>query len=321
VTVSLRSRRGVCSVLAFVLLLSGSGCKPPEEANVKAIVGAVLVDGTGGPPVSNSIVMISGSRIVAAGPRTAFVIPQGTEEIDGSGKYIIPALINVYMRSGDGVIALVGGQTALAGVIAPDVHPVVARVRVGEFAAARYYMALLDGVPPAVEEAVLDEARKNKLPVFARVNRLTDAQRLVTAGVAGFVGMITDTDQIDAAFLARMRDLRMIWVPLLSEQPAAGLETAKRNTQQMASAGVPIAVGGPSIEREMELLVEAGMSPGDAIVAATRNGAVVARKSLERGTLQFGRSADLWMLPKNPIEDIRNLRTRGREMIAGAWFR
>jgi hypothetical protein len=205
VTVSLRSRRGVCSVLPFVLLLAGSGCKPPEEASVKAIVGAVLVDGAGGPPVSNSIVIISGSRIVAAGPRTAFVIPQGTEEIDGSGKYIIPALINVYMGSGDGVIALVGSQTALAGVIAPDVHPAIARMRIGEFAAARYYMALLDGVPPAVEEAVLDEARKNKLPIFARANKLADAQRLVAAGVSGFIGMIVDTDQIDRAFLARWR--------------------------------------------------------------------------------------------------------------------
>ena len=66
-------------------------------------MGAVLIDGAGGPPVSNSIVLISGSRIVGTGPRTAFVIPQGTEEIDGSGQYIIPALIDVYVRVGDGV--------------------------------------------------------------------------------------------------------------------------------------------------------------------------------------------------------------------------
>ena len=72
----------------------------------------------------------------------------------------------------------------------------------------------------------------------------------------------------------------------------------------------------------MEALVGAGLSPGDAIVAATRNGALALHKSDQLGTLQAGKRADLLMLPKNPIEDIRNLAAGGgREMRGGAWMR
>jgi imidazolonepropionase-like amidohydrolase len=182
-------------------------------------------------------------------------------------------------------------------------------------------MALIDGLPRQVEEAVLDEGRKIKVPVFARVSSLADAQRLVAAGVAGFIGMIVDTEQIDRTFIARMRDLRVIWTPVLVDQPSAALATAKRNTMQLAAGGVLIAAGGTPIERELELLTDAGLSPGDAIVAATRNSAMVLRKTLDLGTLQVGRRADLLMLTKNPIEDIRNLRQPRREMLGGAWVK
>ena len=90
---------------------------------------------------------------------------------------------------------------------------------------------------------------------------------------------------------------------------------------RLAAGGVLIAVGGTPIEREMELLAEAGLSPGDVIVAATRNGAMVLRRTIDLGTVQPGKRADLLMLPKNPIEDIRNLRQKGREMRGGAWVK
>ena len=40
-----------------VALLCCSACKSPEESHMKAIIGAVLIDGQGGPPVSNSVVV------------------------------------------------------------------------------------------------------------------------------------------------------------------------------------------------------------------------------------------------------------------------
>ena len=60
-------------------------------------------------------------------------------------------------------------------------------------------------------------------------------------------------------------------------------------------------------QREMELLVDAGIPPLDAIVAGTRNGAA-ALQDPERGTVQAGKAANLLLLAAHPGEDIRALR-------------
>ena len=50
---------------AALLLLSLSlcACAPTEESHMKAIIGAVLIDGLGGPPLSDSVVVVAGDRI------------------------------------------------------------------------------------------------------------------------------------------------------------------------------------------------------------------------------------------------------------------
>src|SRR4051794_26411707 len=57
---------------------------PPAD-RVPAIVGAVLVDGTGGPAVPDSAVIVRGDRIVAAGPRAAVAVPAGADVVDAAG--------------------------------------------------------------------------------------------------------------------------------------------------------------------------------------------------------------------------------------------
>jgi imidazolonepropionase-like amidohydrolase len=83
-------------------------------------------------------------------------------------------------------------------------------------------------------------------------------------------------------------------------------------------AGVPIALGtdtnnpfvfpGYSVHVELELLVEAGLTPMDALVAATRRPAEMLGKEDVFGTLEAGKRADLLILAANPLEDIRNTR-------------
>ena len=58
----------------------------------------------------------------------------------------------------------------------------------------------------------------------------------------------------------------------------------------------------------IEGLVELGMTPGQAIVAATRNGAMAAGMLEELGTLEKGKMADLLVLDASPLEDITNIR-------------
>jgi len=59
-------------------------------------VGARLVDGLGGTPVENSVVIIENGRIRAAGPRTQVTIPAKSVRVDGAGKVIIPGLIDIH---------------------------------------------------------------------------------------------------------------------------------------------------------------------------------------------------------------------------------
>jgi imidazolonepropionase-like amidohydrolase len=82
----------------------------------------------------------------------------------------------------------------------------------------------------------------------------------------------------------------------------------------MHDAGVPIVAGtdyglpGFSLLRELELYVQAGLSPLDAIRAATVVPAEVTDMSRELGTIEAGKRADLLILDADPLADIRNIR-------------
>ena len=68
-----------------LLLLCLSACKPAEEGRAKAIIGAVLIDGAGGPPVTDSVVIVSGGLIRAAVARSNIPIPAEADKINGAG--------------------------------------------------------------------------------------------------------------------------------------------------------------------------------------------------------------------------------------------
>ena len=67
----------------------------------------------------------------------------------------------------------------------------------------------------------------------------------------------------------------------------------------------------------IEGLVELGMSPGDAIVSATKNGAIAAGQLDEFGTIEVGKLADLLVLDASPLQDIKNIRRQSVVMAAG----
>jgi imidazolonepropionase-like amidohydrolase len=64
----------------------------------------------------------------------------------------------------------------------------------------------------------------------------------------------------------------------------------------------------PDIHEELALLVEAGLSPLDAITAATRNGARAIGIEAARGTIAAGLAADLVVLGADPLADIHHTR-------------
>ena len=120
-----------------------------------------------------------------------------------------------------------------------------------------------------------------------------------------------------------------------------GQQDWRRNTLQpfytqivreLHAAGAPILTGTDTgeqgalpehIHRELELLVEAGLSPYEALNAATRN----ARLSVNRmgvgdvfGEVLVGQRADLILLESNPLEDVGATRKRLGVMSRGRWY-
>jgi imidazolonepropionase-like amidohydrolase len=68
----------------------------PRQAGPLAIVGARLVDGRSDVAVEDSVVVVEGDRITAAGPRTATAVPAGAKVVDGRGHTLLPGLWDMH---------------------------------------------------------------------------------------------------------------------------------------------------------------------------------------------------------------------------------
>src|SRR6185503_1439244 len=79
-------------------------------------------------------------------------------------------------------------------------------------------------------------------------------------------------------------------------------------------------VPGYSVLDEIELFVEAGVTPWRAIRAATSGAAAFLGQSAEWGQVAAGRRADLLLLRANPLEDIKNIALRDGVMVRGRWM-
>ena len=118
-----------------------------------------------------------------------------------------------------------------------------------------------------------------------------------------------------------VRERILYWQPLKKMSPREAQQLQKGYVKlqsfivRFVNAGGKVLAGtdsssfvlpGLSLHREMELLVEAGLSPMQAIVAATKNNAEFLRKQAELGTIEQGKLADLVILKNDPLQDIRN---------------
>lgn len=117
---------------------------------------------------------------------------------------------------------------------------------------------------------------------------------------------------------------------LRRELPDRGMAIRRENAQKLIRGGCITTIGtdnylgaAPEFRREtkpefqnagmgsilaIEGLVELGMTPAEAIIAATRNGAIAARGLDEFGTLEVGKRADLLVFTADPLADIGNIR-------------
>jgi imidazolonepropionase-like amidohydrolase len=82
---------------------------------------------------------------------------------------------------------------------------------------------------------------------------------------------------------------------------------------------VPFAGRGEAPWRELELLVESGLTPLQAITAATQTSAASLRRPADLGTIEAGKLADLIVLGQDPSRDIHAIRSVERVMSGGVW--
>src|SRR5262249_10231517 len=149
----------------------------------------------------------------------------------------------------------------------------------------------------------------------------------VTESVTGFAGgatLATDSALASALSPTDAADLKKTF-PV---RPGAQLSypAAQEAVRQLKAARVPILAGadapnpgtlhGASVHRELELLVKAGLTPAEALAAATSAPAAQFRLS-DRGRLEPGRRADLLLVEGDPTADIKATRNIARVWKAG----
>lgn len=171
-------------------------------------------------------------------------------------------------------------------------------------------------------QAICDEAASAGLKVVAHASTDTGAQRAVRAGVR----CIEHGTSLSDETLVMMRERRVALCPTLAASEAmlryrsvAGRATERMNPARVAfqralKAGVTIACGSDAgvfahgqNARELELMVSFGMTPVQALAAATHVAAAVLERQ-ELGRLHAGGAGDLVALAADPLTDIAALR-------------
>lgn len=390
-----------------------------DAGRTVAVVGATLIDGRGGPPVADSVVVVRGERIAAAGPRSSVRVPAGAEVVEARGMSLLPGLLDAHFHiDGDdalpalflshGVTSLrdpgqwIEAYTAARSASAPiprlfltgphlDSPPPAypadsyvvrdaeeARLAVQRFAdqgasAFKVYFRL----PVGLIRVVCDEAHRLGLPVTAHLE-IVDAGAAIRAGVDGIEHVTSfgtamlparDAEKYRQSVLAdnaaRREGRYEVWSktdlggaraqaviklmvergtflsPTLAifERRAGDKETTDvhvRGFKQMLEftgrarrAGVRVVVGshsavphaerGWAYQRELELLVEAGLTPMQTIVAATSENARFFRVEERLGSVEPGKLADLVLVEGDPLKDISVMRNVRRVMLGGVW--
>ena len=115
-----------------------------------------------------------------------------------------------------------------------------------------------------------------------------------------------------------LADLRKLGDGELNKRYLAALLDAESNVKRLMHAGILIAAGtdapypgdfqGEGIHRELELLVESGLTPLEAITTATKNAAMIMNAETEWGTLQPGKLADILIVDGKPDQNISETR-------------
>jgi len=184
----MRLTHSLTTALASVLLAAGllSGCRrrPPDGL---ALVGATLIDGSGGPALPDAAIVVRRGRIESIGTRAGFELPPRTVQVDVSGRWIIPGLIDSHAHVEPWALPryLAWGVTTvrdLHGGLDSILH-LRNRVNLGAVAGPRIYSAgaMIDGLPTTYPDALgANDPREARKAVDRLVNAGVDLVKVYT---------------------------------------------------------------------------------------------------------------------------------------------
>jgi imidazolonepropionase-like amidohydrolase len=134
-------------------------------------------------------------------------------------------------------------------------------------------------------------------------------------------------ETVPAAIVARMRAAYDTRPPAVVQAAQKTYGIMRHNLARLNAAGAHIGFGTDSgaapdyfhaynAHRELQLMVEAGMTPAQALTAATVTAARFLRLK-DRGTMEPGKSADFIVLDANPLDDIANTKSIAKVYLRG----
>jgi imidazolonepropionase-like amidohydrolase len=92
----MKMARLLTGVIAAILACAALAAQRPAAS--KALVGGTLIDGFGGPPIRNSVILIEGERITAVGQVGSLQVPAGAEVISTDGMSVLPGLWDMHVH-------------------------------------------------------------------------------------------------------------------------------------------------------------------------------------------------------------------------------
>lgn len=393
----------------------------PAATSVIAIVGATLIDGRGGPVVTDSVVVIRDDRIVAVGKQGEVKIPSGAEVVDAKGLTVLPGLIDAHFHiDGDDALPalfLSHGVTSLRDPgqwieaydaarkasaptprlflcgphldSPPPAYPADSfivrdaeetRLAVNRFvdngaSAIKVYFRL----PLALVKVAIETAHARGVPVIGHLE-IVDARDAIRAGIDGIEHAtsfgtallpLREAEKYRQSILAdnnaRREGRYKVWNAVNLNTPQAeslfklivergivisptlavfekqrgdkdtgeihvrGFKQMKAFVGLASKAGAKIVVGshsdvphakrGWAYQRELELLVESGLTPMQALVAGTMENARYFRIADRLGSVEVGKLADIILVEGDPSKNISNMRNVKRVMLNGVWQR
>ena len=183
----------------------------------------------------------------------------------------------------------------------------------------------------ALMKQIISEGKEKGMLTTAHASYKEDVRELLEAGIYGIEhGILDEQIESDDDIIRLWKESGAHFVPTVNamtyEKEPMRLVNSIHNLKVLYDAGIPIAMGtdnmlemlGGDVEhKELAYYVEAGLTPMQAIMLATKNGAEHLGVAERKGMVKPGMEADLILLEKNPAENISNMQFIDKEFLKG----